>query len=245
MSDNEFDEESFAKYRAKKTEENKAAAMAAAQADPELLAIMTETRQVQQDTVVSARNAAKTIKDTVVVADKTTTTLKAQGEHLEKIGQTAEHADKNAQESYQSARELHKYKGFLPVSMKNMFTGGKKKHQDSELEKINAKLDKQAKKMQGPPDAAEPDEKAAGANSPAPHPSSAGQPKKVYADMKEQEIDENLDDISSGLDHLKATGLQMQSEMAKQDLTITKIKATTEHTDYTLNSANRKIKEFM
>jgi hypothetical protein len=37
----------------------------------------------------------------------------------------------------------------------------------------------------------------------------------------------------------------MNAELARQNVTVKRIDATTEHTDYTLNSANRKIQEFM
>ena len=47
------------------------------------------------------------------------------------------------------------------------------------------------------------------------------------------------------MDHLKTVGQGMQGEIARQNIDIEHIKATTEHTDYALNSANRKIQDFM
>jgi len=75
--------------------------------------------------------------------------------------------------------------------------------------------------------------------------SPASEPRKEYADDTERQIDENLDEISGALDHLKESSIAMQSELARQNTTITRIQATTEHTDYTLTSANRKINEFL
>ena len=64
-------------------------------------------------------------------------------------------------------------------------------------------------------------------------------------DAVEDEIDQNLDEMSKGLQHLKGVGLDMQSEIKRQNVDIEHIKATTAHTDYTLNSANRKIQDFL
>lgn len=235
MADDEFNADNFAAYRTRKAAQEREAAIAKAIADPETAAILAETRQAQQETVESSRTAAKTIKETMVVADRTTATLKQQGEQLSKVDATAEQADFHADDAYKSARDLHKYKGLLPFSIKNMFTGSKKKTQDSELDKINRRLDKQAVKLEQP-------------NEPSVSPRKASaKPTAALAtdDPAEREIDQNLDTISSGLDFLKTQGLEMQREISAQNVTISKIEARTEHTDYTLNSANRKIREFL
>lgn len=245
MSDDEFNADNFAKYKQDKLAGEKAAKPAALAGDPELQAILTETRQVQQDTLQSSRNAVKTLQETVVVADRTNDKLTAQGEQLKKIGATAEEADEHAQEAYDKARELHKYKGFLPFSVRQWFTGGKKKSSDSEylakqkeLDKTAAKLVKEdAKTAEKTAKAAEKDGKSlsglksANAN--------------ASGDAAEEEIEQNLDEMSRGLDHLKGVGLGMQSEIKRQNVDIEHIKATTAHTDYTLNSANRKIQDFL
>lgn len=237
MSDDEFNTENFSRFKQDKSASQAAAQKAALSADPELAAILTETRQVQQDTLQSSRNAVKTLQETIVVADKTNETLQAQGEQLKKIGATAEEADEHAQESYDKARELHKYKGFLPFSVKQWFTGGKKKSADAEYLAQQKSLDKTAEKLakaQAKGGAA-----VAGGGGAVPltsHPT---------GDVVEDEINENLDEMSRGLEHLKAVGTGMQGEIARQNVDIEHVKATTEHTDYALNSANRKIQDFM
>lgn len=237
MSDDEFNADNFTKYKKDKQASEKAAKAAALAADPELQSILTETKQVQQDTLQSSRNAVKTLQETVVVADRTDARLRAQGEQLKKIGATAEEADEHAQEAYDKARELHKYKGFLPFSVKQWFTGGKKKSADSDYIARQKELDKTAEKL------AKADAKAAkleGDLQNAKNPNS-----QQSGDAVEEEIDQNLDEMSKGLSHLKGVGLNMQSEIKKQNVDIEHIKATTEHTDYTINSANRKIQDFM
>ncbi len=240
MSDDEFNADNFTKYKQDKVASEKAAKAAALKGDPELQAILTETHQVQQDTLQSSRNAVKTLQETVVVADRTNDKLTAQGEQLKRIGTTAEEADEHAQEAYDKARELHKYKGFLPFSIKQWFSGGKKKSADSEYLSRQKELDKTAEKIaKQEAKAAEKAEKLSG-NGKSTSTSTSTNP-----DAAEEEIDQNLDEMSRGLDHLKGVGLNMQTEIKKQNVDIEHIKATTEHTDYTLNSANRKIQDFL
>jgi hypothetical protein len=238
VSDDEFNADNFTKYKQDKLAGEKAAKAAALNGDPELQAILTETRQVQQDTLQSSRNAVKTLQETVVVADKTNERLQAQGEQLKRIGATAEEADENAQEAYDKARELHKYKGFLPFSVKQWFTGGKKKSADSDYISKQRELDRAAEKLAK----AEAKSKLKSQVPPTGNPESI---RAASGDQVEDEIDQNLDEMSRGLTHLKGVGLNMQTEIKKQNVDIEHIKATTEHTDYTVNSANRKIQDFM
>lgn len=245
VSDDEFNADNFAKYKQDKLAVEKAAKSAALAGDPELQAIVTETGQVQQDTLQSSRNAVKTLQETVVVADRTSDKLTSQGEQLKKIGATAEEADEHAQEAYDKARELHKYKGFLPFSVRQWFTGGKKKSSDSEYLSKQKHLDKTAEKLAK--EEAKIAEKAAKAAGKDGQSVSAlkSSTKPVSGDAAEEEIEQNLDEMSRGLEHLKGVGMGMQSEIKKQNVDIEHIKATTAHTDYTLSSANRKIQDFL
>lgn len=239
MSDDEFNTESLARHRKDRAAAT-AAAAAAATEDQELHAILTETRQVQQDTLQSSRNAVKTLQETIVVADRTREELGAQGQQLKAIGATAEHADENAQTSYDKARELHRYKGWLPFSVKQWFTGGKKKSADSEYVARQRGIDRDAERL------AKAQAKAhakAQAHSGAHEGALDATPPAT--DAVEDELDQNLDEMSRGLEHLKGVGLDMQGEIARQNIDIEHIKATAEHTDYVLNSANRKVQDFL
>lgn len=233
--DDEFD---MAALKARKAQKDREAALRAAAQDPEVARILEESRQVQQETVSSSRNAARTIKETVVVAEKTSSNLKQQGEQLQRIEETAEQADMHADDAYKSARDLHKYKGFLPFSVKSFFTGGRKKAQDSELASINKKLDKQTKKITKEDEEKQRRKEAKGKEPENPRES-------ILSDSAEREINANLDDISSGLETLRQHGTEMQREISQQRVTMGKIEARTEHTEYTLDSANRKIREFL
>lgn len=237
MSDDEFNADNFAKYKQDKKASEKVERAAALSADPELQSILTETKQVQQDTLQSSRNAVKTLQETVIVADKTDERLRAQGEQLKKIGTTAEEADEHAQEAYDKARELHKYKGFLPFSVKQWFTGGKKKSADSDYISRQKELDKTAEKL------AKSEAKTRSLENNVQDAKNLNI--NTTGDAVEEEIDQNLDEMSKGLSHLKGVGMNMQTEIKKQNVDIEHIKATTEHTDYTINSANRKIQDFM
>lgn len=223
--------------KARKAEKDRQAALQAAAEDPETAAILEETRRVQTETAQSARTAARTIQETVIVAERTTATLKQQGEQLEKIEGMAASADAHADDAYKSARELHKYKGWFPFSLKQMFTGGRKKAQDSELHAINKRLEKEAKHFAK--DAHE---------NPIITTSDFGDGRRrstMHSDAVEREINKNLEDISQGLDVLKQQGLEMQRELVVQKTTVAKIEARTAHTEYTLDSANRKVHDFL
>lgn len=242
MDDDEFSAETLAKQRAAKAAADRQAREAEMAADPEYQAIIAETKQVQKDTLVSTQNSVRTIKETITVADKTSITLKQQGEQLDRIDEKAQAADVNATDSYQSARELHKYKGMLPISVKNMFTGGRKREEDQRLQKAAKALDKEERKLEKTATSNQPNLEAAAQEKVQKGPVSQ---RDYGGDDVEKQIDENLDEISAGLDHLQAQATSMNAELARQNVTVQRIDATTQHTDYTLNSANRKIQEFL
>lgn len=234
--DDEFSAEAFRRSRAKRLEEERRLADEAAAADPELAAIRAQTARSQQDTLESSRAAVRQLKDTVEVGETTKSKLMQQGEQLDRIEKTAERADDNAQQSYESARDLHKHKGILPFSVKQWFTGKKKRKEDKELEERQQQLDQQLLQQQSQTNAGPNDRQTTG---------SAPLERRQYTDDKEREIDENLDEMSSHLAILKGQARDMNSELERQNVSIKRTDATVEHTDYTLNSANRKIKEFL
>jgi hypothetical protein len=237
MDDDEFNLEALSKNNAEKEARERAAIAKAAQGDKELERILLETKSVQKDTLESTKRSVKTLNETIQTADRTNEKLTAQGEQLDRIAETATRADQNADESYQHARDLRKYDGFIPVSLKNIFTGSKKKQQDRDREEAQRQYS--AGKNPAPADS----NKAAGPTL-APGTAAASGPKKQFADETEAEIDQNLDEISKGLTHLKTTGLSMQAKMKEQEKTMQYIDATTAHTDYTINSAGHKIQKY-
>lgn len=236
MDDEEFSMEALSKTQAERAARDREAARKAAQGDPELEAILLETKVVQKETLTSTQTSVRTLQQTITVADRTNEKLTAQGEQLDRIAETATRADMNADESYQHARDLRKYDGIIPVSLKNMFTGSKKKHQDAEQEAARREFEKNRSTGSG--------ESASAPARDLNQQAAAPGPKKQYADETEKEIDQNLDQISAGLAHLKATGLSMQEKMKEQEKTMKYIDETATHTDYVINSAGRKIKKY-
>lgn len=235
MDDDEFNVEALTKQKQAKEARQRAEAVKAAQGDAELEAILLETQHVKKETLDSTQRSAKMIKETITVADRTNEKLTAQGEQMDRIAGTAERADANANESYQHAKDLHKFDGLMPFSLKNAFKGKDKKEQDRKLEQ--ARLEHEASKSsssaggKGMVDSSPPGQASSG-------------PKKQYADEQEQEINDNLDDISAGLAHLKTSGLNMQRQMKEQEATMKYVSDTTAHTDYTIGSAANKIKKY-
>lgn len=232
MDEDEFNIEALTKQKQAKDARQRAEAVKAAGGDPELEAILLQTQEVKKETLDSTQRSVKMLNETIAVADRTNEKLAVQGEQLERISQTAERADQNANDSYQSARELHKHKGLMPFSIKQAFKGKDKKEQDRQLASARDEYSAAKGSRAGSPAERSPPGQAASG------------PKKQYADETEQQINDNLDEISSGLAHLKTAGLSMQTQMKQQESTLTYIDKTTAHTDYTINSAGRKIKEF-
>jgi len=231
MDEDEFNIEALTKQKQAKDARQRAEAVKAAGGDAELESILLETQNVRKDTLNSTQRSVRILNETISVADKTNEKLAQQGEQLERISQTALRADANADESYLLAKDLHRFKGMTPWSIKNAFKGKDKKEQDRMLNEARAEH-----------------EKITGKKAPASsYPSSLAQgtPKRpTYANEDEQQINDNLDDISAGLAHLKTSGLRMHEQMREQDATLKLIDKTTTHTDYVINSAGRKIKEF-
>lgn len=237
MDEDEFNIEALTKQKQAKEARQRAEAVKAAQGDKELEAILLETQAVKKETLDSTQRSVKQIKETIAVADRTNEKLTAQGEQLDRISATASRADQNADESYKHARDLHKFKGFLPISITQAFKGKDKKEQDKIL--AEARKAHEAALANGGSSSG-----AAGVNGQSPPSQAAAGPKKQYADETEQEINDNLDEISAGLAHLKTAGISMQDKMKKQDETMQYIGKTADHTNYTINSAGRKIQEF-
>lgn len=237
MEEDNFDLNGLSKYQAEKSKKEKEAALRMAGGDPELEAILLETKQTQQDTLASTQNSVRMLKETVQVADRTNEQLSEQGRQLREIDEGARRADAKAQESYAASKELHKYKGLIPVSFKNMLTGRKKKDQDKELDSKLRQADKADAKRERMVD-----KEVAGLKG---QNRSADGPKKEYADTTEQQIDENLDEMEQALGHLQMSAKGMHDELQEQKTTLDRIDATTQHTDYVIKSADRKIQEFM
>jgi len=60
--EDEFNLTGLSKYQTEKTEAEKKALHASAQGDPELEAILAETKMVQKDTLLSTQSSVKTLK---------------------------------------------------------------------------------------------------------------------------------------------------------------------------------------
>ena len=66
-----------------------------------------------------------------------------------------------------------------------------------------------------------------------------------HGDEKENEIEENLDEISKVLGDLKVMGNDMNEELESQSTKIKKIQTTTEHTEAKMKRIDRKLNKFV
>lgn len=246
MEDDEFNFKNASKQRSLKEKEAKKEREAKLAEDPELAAMMLQAEQVRGDTLASTQNTVRVVKETINVADQTAATLAEQGEQLNRTCGSSERADDNVKVSYDKARELKKYDGWFPVSVTNWFTGGNKKSEDSSLKSKNEKLDKKQHKLEKEISKKESSNSAKIAAGTTGTGASLmdGLEEGTKAYQQEQQINENLDDISAGLDHIQAQADNMNDEFKRQNITIDRIKANTEHADYVIKSADSKIKKY-
>lgn len=138
--------------------------------------------------------------------------------------------------SYKAAKDLHKYDGLIPISLKNIFGGKKKREIDDKLEKdlkqINkeeAKNMKRVEKREG---------RAVGTTTSKTKLAPTG-------DEVEDEINENLDEISGVVGNLKQISLNMNDELTYQETQIKRIDTTTTHVDQSINRTTKKLGKWL
>lgn len=238
--DDEFSVENINKNRLRQAKLIKQAEEDQMSQDPELKAIIEESRSVQKETLQSTQNSVRILKETINVADGTAQTLKQQGEQLDRIEKKAEEADHNASMAYSSAKQMHKYKGLLPFSMK-IFQGRKKRNKDKQMDSAISSYDRQQAKIEAYETQAKPVISAEEAMKVV---ASKNRDEENPYDPLEQEINQNLDEISAGLDHVKEQANYMQLEIKKHQVQMERIDVINSHTSYVLDSSQRKIKDF-
>lgn len=241
--EDEFSASSFSAYRKKKAEEDRRERLARSggvDEDQELRDIIAQSKQVQGDSLQTSRAALAKVRETEQIGAKTLTRLNEQGEQLDKAEKDINRADENMEVSYKAAKDLHKYNNLIPISFKNMFGGRKKKQVDESYEKQMKKIGKEEHKK------TQVREKEHGSN--AFQWSTAKKKKETpdYLDADaEEEIDQNLDEISYAVHNLKNVSLTMNQELDKQDAQVKRIEATTVHTDHKIVRTEKKISKFL
>ncbi len=240
----DFNVEEIARKRKEEAENAQRAQDEEMQRDPELRAIYEETRRVQQDTLASTENSVRAIHDTIQAAERTSALVDTQGEQLSRIESKAEEADRNATDSYKSAKDIEKHSGWLPFSISGAFKGGKKKGEDRNLKSQLKTLDKQQAKLERISEDAAADQQTV-----TPEEAQAQMAKQQAAgesagptDAAEDAINANLDELSAGLDQIQRHAVGIQGKLEQQNVQMQRIDALEEHTQYTLDSADRKVK---
>jgi hypothetical protein len=239
--DNEdFTADAFSKYRKQKVEDEKRARVESGAApeddDEEVQVVWGQVRRVQQDSLTSTRNTLSKLRETQDIGANTLNTLYKQGDQLGKVERNIEKASENAIDAENQADDLHKYDGLIPVNFNNVFSRKKKKREQeqkaqSEAAKTSPRTARRATNLQMSAD-----------DSPAAKAVTAAEP---IEDEVEQEIDENLNEISAALSNLKDIGLSMNTELDVHKEQITHISNTADNVSTTIKSSEKKIKKFL
>lgn len=198
-------------------------------------------REAQRETAESTAASARLINETVLISDNTLVRLNEQTAQLERISGTTATITDNAEKSYQSARNLAKYTGCLPVDLFACFRGSAKAREDRKLAKAQKALEEAADGKSLAETTNQSPRKAKNNTMPLITTATVAEDS---AEEDERQIEADLADISSGLHHLKESGLAMRLQVERQDLSMQRIHASIDHAEYTLSSADRKIKKY-
>lgn len=239
---------SFERYRAKKAEEEQKAKIArgelldpALQGDEEYRQIKADITKTRFASLESTRKSVQVIKETEDIARNSMHKLREQTEQLSKMERDLVQTDENMATAYNSSKELKKYSGLIPISIKNIFGGKKKKQGDAEYTKALKKLDKQ--EVQVEKDRLKGEEKMLKTVAELERPKSAGGVMEHSSedDKIEREIDENLEEVVDSVRKLKIMSMTMLNELDYQDKQIGRLTAAGDHVEHLLIRTTKKL----
>ncbi|KAJ3057255.1 Protein transport protein S9 plasma membrane t-SNARE [Rhizophlyctis rosea] len=203
-----------------------------------------KTKKVQNDSLSSTRRALQRLNETETVGQNNLTRLNQQSEQLYNIERRLDSADHHAKVSDAKADHLKNLNRFFLLPS---WGGGKAKKREEAARRHEAEEDSKREKQR------EADLRAS-ANRRA-YQDSIGQrdhtrsngygnyttPEGLERDDTEQEIDRNLDQISSGLSRLKMMGHAMNAELEAQTPWTNRIMDKTSRTHERLDNTTKKI----
>lgn len=142
--------------------------------------------------------------------------------------------------SYESAKQLKKYKNMIPFSFNALFRG-KKKASDKATEKELERLEKESAKNQ-PLESLKKGHLKAKSTSALPLQST--KISNTGNEDIEDEIENNLNEIRDVTKSLREMALDMNTELEKQGKIIQKVSIISSHTTDNLKRADEKIKKY-
>ncbi|TPX61259.1 hypothetical protein SpCBS45565_g07296 [Spizellomyces sp. 'palustris'] len=202
--------------------------------------LQRKTKKVQNDSLHSTRRALQRLNETDAIATSNLTKLNQQSEQLYKVNSRLESAEQHVKVSDSKAdhlKSLNRY-FFLPS-----FGGKKAREREDAAKRENAERstrdesalsrDRQAR-----------DERFQSVRNANYMSSTRGMystPQGIERDDTEEEIDNNLDQISSGLMRLKMMSQSMNTELDSQKDMIGRISDRTDRTGEKIRTTTRKI----
>ncbi|KAJ3090796.1 hypothetical protein HK102_002659 [Quaeritorhiza haematococci] len=219
-----------------------------------------KTKKVQDDSLQSTRRALAKLNETETVATSNMSKLGAQTEQLNKIEKRLHHADQHAQVSDAKADQLKSLNRFF---MLPSWGGGKVKKREDKAKREAAERERREEeenriarerqdKWRNYNDSASSSDSRGGDRGRSGSGSSRGggggygmysTPYGMERDHKEVEIDENLDQISSGLSRLKMMASTMNDELDHQTRIIGRVGDQVSVTDERLGRTTRKLNQ--
>ncbi|KAJ3154534.1 Protein transport protein S9 plasma membrane t-SNARE [Geranomyces michiganensis] len=199
-----------------------------------------KTMKVQNDSLMSSRRALQRLNQADEVAVDNLSRLHSQGEQLKKVNSRLESAQQHAKVADAKTdhlKSLNKF-FFLPS-----FGGKKAKRRE---ERVLAAANAQEQAAAAAPEtqdeyAASPYTDRTYGRSAAPSSRSYSTPANIDRDATEEEIDDNIDQISSGLTRLKMMSQSMNAALDKQNGQISTISGRADSTREYVRNTSRKI----
>ncbi|RKP02421.1 hypothetical protein CXG81DRAFT_10831 [Caulochytrium protostelioides] len=209
-----------------------------------------KTRDVQDESLASSRRALQRMREAEDVAASNITKMYTQSEQLHGIERRLDLAEQHVKVSDAKADELKSLSRFFMIPS---FGSKKVRKREGKLDKFQGQLDDtaEARRQEDQARRNRPLEEQSGkskSKSKKGMPHGAPQPYRNYTtpegverDDLEQEIDTNLDEMSSGLARLRMAGLRMNEELDSQKVHLDRIQDKTDYTNERLNQTRGKV----
>jgi len=221
--------------------------------DEEIMEMRRQRDKLEDSSLATSRSALSRLRETEAVGQTTVKQLKSQGDQLKNAEGTAKEAKAYADQSHKLSKDIERHDHFLAFKWTNPFNR-KKKRMEKEYQKKQAEIESRAsglhyaddERKRGEEEEETPEEEEDKENSKK---SGKGKkkapvaPPKAYL-TKEEEYQDNLDEISSGVQNLKGMSLEMNEELNEQDVTLDSLGNTVDSTNKSLEHSNKIIKKF-
>lgn len=211
----------------------------AAKDDPILESTLLRTNLIHKQSEQATNRINDTLRETLEIAQATSAELHGQGEQLRRTQHNADILKNQSEDLYKEAKEVRKQSHFIPISIKNIFSPGKRK-----VDKKNKKAVRIAKDYENVAN-----EEIKGVhkckkesmlhydNPPKDLPESP-----FLQGRTEEKLEENLDEAGEMIRRLKQMGFEMKEELIKHGVMTNNIEANVDYSNEITDQASKVIK---